>query len=37
MLTFTYYYHAGIECVTVRKDGVLVWDGAVEDCPFDRD
>ena len=31
MLTYTYYYHAGIECVCVRKDNEIIFDGPVED------
>ena len=31
MLTFEYYVYLSIECVVVRRDGEIIFDGAVED------
>ena len=36
MLTFTYYIYTGLEFVTVRKDGIIIFDGLVSDW-FDDD
>jgi hypothetical protein len=35
-MTFEYYFHAGIECVIVRENGIIIFDGPVEDW-FDDD
>lgn len=37
MLTYEYYYYLGTEFVVVRKDGVIIFDGPVEDWFDDED